>query len=74
MKRKCIIQPSNSVNAATSARFNKPQAKRLLDSLKDVYDQLDAMGHDTYAAVGGKHMQDDIDIYLRQVDALLKGE
>lgn len=73
MKRKCIIQPSISVNASASVRFNKPQAQRLLDSLKDVYNQLDAMGYDTYSAVGGEQMQDDIDTYLRQVDTLLRG-
>lgn len=74
MKRRCVVNPNNSVTAATQRRFNKPAATRLLASLKAAYNQLDAMGHDTYKAVDGESLQDDLDIYIRQIDTLLRGE
>lgn len=77
MKRRCIVNPTSdqkSVKASTDTRFNKAAAKRLLTSLKEVYNQLEAMGYDTYKAVDGENMQDDIDIYVRQIDILLREE
>lgn len=74
MKRQCIIKPKNAVNAASAGRFNRAAAIRLMTSLKEAYNQLDAMGHDTYAAVDGEKMQEDLDIYIRQIDTMLRKE
>lgn len=73
MKRKTIVRPGKAVNASTNSGVNAAKAKRLLDTLKDAYNQLDAMDYDTYEAVDGEAMQEDLDIYLRELDAIVKG-
>ena len=35
--------------------------------------QLDAMDYDTYEAVDGEAMQEDLDVYLRELDSIVKG-
>ena len=69
MKRKCVIHP---VTAASSSQFNAAKVSRLTNTLRNAYSQLDAMDVDTYEAVDGEHMQEDIDIYLRQLTVLVK--
>ena len=73
MRRKTIVRPSKAVNASTNSGVNVAKAKRLLDTLKDAYNQLNAMDYDTYEAVDGEAMQEDLDVYLRELDSIVKG-
>lgn len=73
MRRKTIVRPGKAVNASTNSGVNASKAKRLLDTLKDAYNQLDAMDYDTYEAVDGEAMQEDLDVYLRELDSIVKG-
>ena len=73
MKRKTIVRPGKAVNASTNSGVKVAKAKRLLDTLKDAYNQLAAMDYDTYEAVDGEAMQEDLDVYLRELDSIVKG-
>lgn len=69
MKRKCVIHP---VTAASSSQLNAAKVSRLTNTLRNAYNQLEDMDAETYEAVDGQHMQEDIDIYLRQLTTLVR--
>lgn len=77
MKRTCIVKPNSNqkpIKASRGIRFNKSAARRLQATLQQAYNELDAMGYDTYKAVDGDNLQEDLDTYIRQIDILVREE
>ena len=64
MKRRCVIHP---VKAATSS-FNTGVARKIQHHLKEAFDLLESLDNDSYDAIDGPSMSDDLDTYIREID------
>ena len=71
--RRTIVNPGGK-RRTVKASTNMSSARRLMQTLKEAYNILDAMDVETWEAVDGEAMQDDLDVYIREVQSAIRGE
>lgn len=73
MKRRFVVASKN-VNKpvkASNAWFNPARASLIKNKLKSLMDILESCDAETYEAIDGPAMFDDLQVYAKQIDTLL---
>lgn len=70
MRRELTVDPK-AVKASNNIKGNQVRIRTLKKLLQSAFDKLESLDADSYEAVGGDSMWDDLDINIRQCDTVL---
>lgn len=74
MKRRFVVASKNATKPikASNAWFNPARASLIKNKLKSLMDILESCDAETYEAIDGAAMFDDLQVYAQHIDTLIR--